>query len=124
MADIDRLARDLDAGADVARVGVRPVVAKGCLNIKTATKRHWTGLSNAPRLASAVTYDTHLTPTGAWGEVGPDVDLDKRQGYLGNLIEYGSVNNAPHPGLAPSLADEDPRFGKALGDLGVKGMPQ
>ena len=122
MTDIDRLARDLDAGGDVVRAGVRPVVAKGCLNIKTATQRRWTGLSNAPLLARAVTYDTHLTPTGAWGEVGPDVT--KKQGYLGNIEEYGTVNNAPHPGLAPSLAEEDPRFAKALGDLGVKAMPQ
>lgn len=122
MSDIDRLARDLDKGADIARTGIRPVVAKGCLNIKTATQRRWTGLSNAPLLARAVTYDTHLTPTGAWGEVGPDVT--KKQGYLGNIEEYGTVNNAPRPGLAPSLAEEDPRFTKALGDLGVKGMPR
>lgn len=122
MDDMDRLIRDLEQAPDVARKGVRPVVAKGCLNIKTATQRRWTGLSNAPALARAVTYDTHLTPTGAWGEVGPD--KAKRQGDLGNLIEYGSVNNPPRPGLAPSLAEEDPRFGKALEDLGVKGMPQ
>lgn len=122
MSDIDRLARDLDAGSDIVRAGVRPVVAKGCLNIKVATQRRWTGLGNAPALARAVTYDTHLTPVGAWGEVGPD--KDKRQGDLGNVIEYGTVNNPPHPGLAPSLAEEDPRFTKALGDLGVKGMPQ
>jgi hypothetical protein len=122
MSDVDRLARDLDAGADVAREGVRPVVAKGCLNIKTATKKRWTGLSNAPALPAAVTYETHLTPTGAWGEVGPE--KEKRQGALGNVIEYGTVNNPPHPGLAPSLAEEDPRFGKALEDLGVKGMPR
>ena len=122
MDDMDGLIRDLDKGADVVQTGVRPVVDKGCLNIKTATQKRWTGLSNAPALARAVTYDTHLTPTGAWGEVGPD--KDKRQGDLGNLIEYGSVNNAPRPGLAPSLAEEDPRFGKALEDLGVNAMPQ
>jgi hypothetical protein len=122
MSDIDRLARDLDAGAGVVQKDVRPVVAKGCLNIKTATKKRWTGLSNAPALPAAVTYETHLTPTGAWGEVGPE--KEKRQGALGNVIEYGTVNNPPHPGLAPSLAEEDPRFGKALEDLGVKGMPR
>lgn len=122
MTDIDRLARDLDAGADTVRMGVRPVVAKGALNIKTGTQRRWTGLSNAPALPRAVTYDTHLTPTGASAEIGPD--KLKRQGDLGNLIEYGSVNNPPHPGLAPSLADEGPRFVKALEDLGIRGMPQ
>jgi hypothetical protein len=122
MTDMDRLIRDLEKAPDTALKGVRPVVAKGCLNIKTATQRRWTGLSNAPLLARAVTYDTHLTPTGAWGEVGPD--KDKRQGDLGNLIEYGSVNNPPHPGLAPSAAEEDPRFGQALEDLGAKAMPQ
>jgi hypothetical protein len=120
--DLDRLIRDLDKAPDIARAGVRPVIAKGSLNIKTATKRRWTGLSNAPALPAAVTYDTRLTPTGAVGEIGPE--NEKRQGDLGNLIEYGSVNNAPRPGLAPSLTEEEPRTAKALEDLGLKGLPQ
>ena len=122
MSDLDRLIRDLDGAADTVRRDVRAVVAKGALNIKTATQRRWTGLSNAPALARAVTYDTKFTPTGASAEIGPDTE--KRQGDLGNVIEYGTVNNPPHPGLAPSLEEEEPRFAKALEDLGVQAAPR
>lgn len=111
-------AADLDAAAAAAPGEVRKVVQRGALNIKTDWRRRWTGLAHAPRLPYAVTYDTREMPGGASAEIGPD--KDKPQGALGNIVEYGTVNNAPIPGGAPALAAEAPRFERALEDLAVR----
>jgi hypothetical protein len=113
-----RLAADLDAAAHVAPEEARKVVAKGALNIKKDWRRAWTGLRHAPALPYAITYDTKLTGDRASAEIGPD--KDRRQGALGNLIEYGSVKNAPIPGGLPALEREAPRFEKALTDLAAR----
>lgn len=112
---LQALAADLDQAAAKALPEVRKVVQKGALNVKTAWRRRWSGLAHAPRLPYAVTYDSVITPTSVSAEIGPDKNM--RQGALGNLVEYGSVNNAPIPGGAPSLREERPRFEKALGDV-------
>jgi hypothetical protein len=94
---------------------VREVVQKGALNIKRDWQQRWAGLSHAPSLAAAVSYDTRLAGAGASAEIGPD--KGKAQGALGNLLEFGSVNNAPRPGGLPALQAEEPRFEKAMGDI-------
>ena len=47
-------------------------------------------------------------------EIGPD--KLRPQGPLGNLIEFGSINNPPHPGGLPAALREEPRFEKAAAD--------
>ncbi len=109
--------RQLNAAADAALGDARQVVAKGCLNIKNDardTVRPHVG-GHARAYPSAITYDTRVLQQSAIGEVGPD--KERRQGALGNLIEYGSVNNAPIPHLAPAADRELPRFEAALLDL-------
>jgi hypothetical protein len=54
-----------------------------------------------PAYASSITYDVTPSAEGAEAEIGPDKGLP--QGALGNLIEFGSRNNAPMPHLAPAL---------------------
>lgn len=120
MTDIGRWIHDLEQAPEEARRGVRPVVQKGLLNIKKDWQARWRGLSHAPALSSAISYDTKETPSGASGEVGPD--KEKRQGDLGNIIEYGSMNNPPHPGGAPALEAEEPRFMRAMEDLGFRAV--
>jgi hypothetical protein len=120
--DLDRWTVDLGQSPEKARKGVRPVVERGCLNIKRDIQRRWRGLGSAPALSSAVTYDTRPTPLGAVGEVGPD--KKRRQGALGNVIEFGTVNNPPHPAVGPAGEAEEPRFARAMEDLGVKAAPQ
>jgi hypothetical protein len=116
--DLRRLAHDLDEAARIAPVEARKVVAKGSHNIKTDAQRRVTGLAHAPAYPRSITYDTHPTPTGAWGEIGPD--KDKRQGALGNIIECGTVKNPPRPHMAPAGDAEEPRFVRAMQDLAVK----
>jgi len=96
----------------------RKVVSKGALNIKNDWRRRWSGFRYAPALPYAVTYDTAEEGTRLSAEIGPD--KDKRQGALGNLLEFGSVNNAPRPAGSPALDAEQPRFERAIEDLGLQ----
>jgi hypothetical protein len=114
-SELGLLTADLTRAALVAPVAVRPVVQRGAYNVKQGWRERWTGLVHAPYLPNAVTYDTDERPWGAEAEIGPD--KDKTQGALGNLLEYGSVKNAPIPGGAPALEAELPDFEKYLGDV-------
>lgn len=114
------LARAAGAAPDEAR----KVVSKGLLNIKNDAKKRVSGLAHAPAYPRSITYDTGSSATAAWGEVGPD--KAKRQGALGNLLEYGSVHNAPIPHIGPAADAELPRFEQAMTDMAarlIEGQP-
>lgn len=112
------LAADLTKAQSQTLPEIAKIVGKGSGNIKQAWRRRWQGLAHAPALPYAIGYDVFYTFGAVRGEVGPD--KNRRQGALGNLIEFGSVNNAPIPGGAPSLAEEAPKFERALDALGAK----
>lgn len=117
-SEVAAVADILVKAAGVAPVEARAVVQKGALNIKTDARRLASGLKHAPAYPASITYDTRFTPTGASAEIGPD--KGRRQGALGNILEYGTTNNAPHPHMAPAAELEQPRFEKAMEDLAVK----
>jgi hypothetical protein len=104
----------------VAAADARAVVAKGALNIKQDAARRASGLRHAPAYPRSISYDTHVTAASAWAEIGPD--KTRRQGALGNLLEYGSVKNAPIPHMRPAAEAELPRFEKAMEALAVKAL--
>lgn len=112
---LGELIDDLRSASDRAVEEFRKVVSKGALNIKNDVKERWSGLAHAPAIPHAISYDTKTTGTTVSAEIGPD--KAKRQGALGNFLEYGSVNNAPIPALGPALDAEEPRFAKALEDV-------
>lgn len=114
------LAADLAREAKIAPAEARKVVQRGALNIKTDWRKRWTGYKHAPRLPYAITYDTRQLGGRIDAEIGPD--KDKPQGALGNLFEYGSLNNAPIPGAAPALRTEQPKFEKAMEGLAFRGQ--
>lgn len=116
--DLQRLAADLQNARPVTAAKVRGVVQKGAVNVKNDWRAAWSGLRSAPSLAAAVTYDVKVTADGVEAEIGPD--KDRRQGALGNLLEFGSRNNAPTPGGEPALQAEEPRFAKAMEDIAGK----
>ena len=112
---LTELIDDLKSARDRVVEETRKVVARGAYNIKKDVKERWSGLAHAPAIPRAVSYDTTVAGTTVSAEIGPD--KAKRQGALGNLLEYGSVNNAPIPALGPALDAEEPRFAKALEDV-------
>jgi hypothetical protein len=114
------LGDDLAQAAAQAPEEARKIVVKGSLNIKNDARRRAGGIAHVPSLPSSITYDTHQTPTGAWGEIGPE--QQRRGGKLAPFIEneYGTPWSAPQPFMAPAARAEAPRFEKAMQDLAVR----
>jgi hypothetical protein len=121
-SDLKRLAASIDHTVAIVPAKVRAVVQKGALNIKKDAQRRVGRGPYIRRYASAITYDTQETPTGASAEIGPD--KNKAQGALGNLLEYeyGTPWSAPRPHLGPALEAEAPRFEQALEDAIVEAV--
>ena len=109
---------DLDRAQSKSLPAVDAVVAKGALNVKKGAAKRIEGHPHAPAYPAAISYDTFHTPGTSRAEIGPD--KGKRQGALGNILEFGTVNNPPIPHLVPALDEEGPRFENAIGDLGVR----
>jgi hypothetical protein len=118
--EVDRLAADLGRVPGRIVPEVEKVVAKGALNIRKGWRNRWKGLSHLPRLAGSINYDLKVGLGGIEAEIG--ADKGKPQGPLASIAEFGTVNNAPHPGGAPALAAEAPKFEKALGDAAEKAI--
>lgn len=113
-------------GADLGRVAGRTVpaviavVERGAVNVKKDWQGRWQGLAHAPFLAASVSYDMKVGVGRISAEIGPD--KNKRQGALGNIVEFGTPKNAPHPGGGPALRVEAPKFAKALGKAAGKAV--
>jgi hypothetical protein len=119
--DSDDVAAYADLLVDAADVPVkesREVVQRGLWNIKRDAQRRRAGSRHFPRLASAITYDSQATRTGASGEVGPD--HARPQGNLGHIPEFGALKTAPEPYMRPAAEAELPRFQKAMEALAAK----
>ncbi|HTI26183.1 MAG TPA: hypothetical protein VL652_34660 [Kutzneria sp.] len=112
---VDRLLASLTKAQSRALPVVEAVVAKGALNIKQDWARRWTGLRHAPALPRAISYDLYHLPGSVRAEIGPD--KARRQGALGNIIEFGTPKNAPRPGGLPALQSEAPKTEAALARL-------
>ena len=119
-AQLDELIDDFDTLPPRVTAGARRRVERGALNVKNAWKRRWTGHDFIPHLPDAVSYDVHEHGDVISAEVGPD--KTKRQGPLGNIIEFGTVNSAPIPGGVPALGEEEPRYVNAMADLAEKAL--
>lgn len=98
-----------------AKTGAKGVVSKGSLNIKNQAQRIAPGATYARLYRKSIAYDITVTAEYVEGEIGPTPG--RPQWGLGNLLEYGSVNNQPHPHLEPSLDAEESRFEAAAEDL-------
>lgn len=118
MSDIDgldSLIADLTAAYVKAGAAAGGVVQKGALNVKQDAQRLSSGLSHAPLYPQSITYDAGFKSGGWEALIGPD--KERPQGALGNLLEYGSANNAPHTHLGPALDREAPRFVMAIAEI-------
>lgn len=107
-----RIADEFDQAARELGEEVRKVVSRAALNIKNDARDRISGARHLPHYPRSISYDVEETGDGPAAEIGPD--HNRSQGPLGNLLEYGSVNNAPIPHLAPALDEEEPRFARAL----------
>lgn len=114
-SELAALRTEMVGAARATTAAVRPVVAHGAVNIKKDWRDRWSGLAHARALPFAISYDLHTVNSVVVAEIGPD--KDRPQGALGNLIEFGSVNNAPLPGGAPALDAEAAGFEAAVANV-------
>lgn len=108
-------AKDLGEAAEDLVPEIRKVLVKGVIKIKRDAKRRVANLSHAPSYPGSITDDIRQSADSVEVEVGPD--KNRRQGALGNLIEFGSVNNEPIPHMAPATDKELPHIEKHLDAL-------
>jgi hypothetical protein len=117
-SEVHGLQEMLATAAGVAPKEARKVLQKGLLNIKTDSRRRVSGSEYFRRVAPAITYESHETLTGGWGEVGPE--QARAQGNLAWIPELGSLKTPPTPYMRPAGDAERPRFEKAMQDLAEK----
>lgn len=109
------------AGTQAVVVQAEKVVKKAAVQVKKGwrdnAKESVAGAGHASAYPYSITFDEPVRGPGhVEVEIGPD--KDKRQGALGNLIEYGSVNNPPHWDGKRAAEAEAPVFEKYLADMG------
>lgn len=107
------LAHDLSDAPRKAQRAVVVIVEHAAVNVKQSWAENARQSSGryAPAYPNSITYDLSLA--GALvghveAEIGPD--KTRRQGPLGNLLEYGSANNPPHNDGGRALREEAPKF--------------
>lgn len=113
--------KDIERAAQIMPAEAAAVVKKAAVNIKADARRRVRGLKHAPAYPNSITFDdVQTTRTYAKTEVGPD--KNKRQGALGNILEYGTRKNPPHPHLGPAAETEEPKFARAMDELAAKAL--
>lgn len=93
----------------------RPIVEKGAVNIKNAMVADAQGIGHAPLFPASIGYDMIETFRGPGAEIGPD--KSKPQGALGNILYFGTSNNAPVRDINVGIDAEAPVFEKFLADV-------
>lgn len=108
-AELDKLRADASRFPQDAMPIFRRAAVETATQVKDTARTNASGMAHAPAFPFSITYDFAGDSHGggalggfvgsAFGsyditmEIGPD--KDRAQGSLGNLIEYGSVNNPP-----------------------------
>lgn len=120
--DLRSLAADLSAAPRRAQREAVSVTESAALRLKNGWKDNarQTSGRHAPAYPDSITYDFLLSLSGPAVEVGPD--KNRRQGALGNLLEFGSVRNPPHNDGGRALRDEAPKFEKALAEAALDAL--
>lgn len=137
-SDLGKLSADLGKAPTASSRNLRAAIEVTARNVRDVARTNASGMAHAPAFPSSITYDwagdTHgggalgafVGGSGAYDlemEIGPD--KDRPQGSLGNLIEYGSVNNPPqgimHGALQANEADFEAGVEKAIDDA-LKGL--
>jgi hypothetical protein len=123
MSDVRRLERHLARSIPRIRRDARAVTMRGAVNIKNnwrANARQTAG-KHGKHYPRAIGFD--IAPYGpdlTMATIGPD--KGGPQGALGNLLEYGSVNNPPHNDGGRALATEMPAFLAQMELLAARGL--
>lgn len=113
MTQVNALAANFSGVGARLRPVLKATISKGALNIKNDAKARILAQSVRPlghryvkQYPNSITYDLHALGSTVSAEIGPD--KSKPQGPLGNILEFGTSNNAPMPHLIPAFEAELP----------------
>jgi hypothetical protein len=126
-SELDKLAADL--GEVPKNIGpfVRKATEVSARKVRDGWRDNARGLAHAPAFPSSITYDLKGGNAVRGSQIDADIGPDKgrAQGALGNLIEYGSVNNPPQglgqKALQANQEDFVTGLGRAEDDARKKG---
>lgn len=118
VSEVEDLARDLAVAARAPDADVKAAVKRGAVNVKKDARALASGIGHAPAYPYSIGFD--LEDNGFAARIGPD--KDRRQGALGNILEFGTSKNGPIPHLNPAMDAEEPRFVRALQAAAVKAL--
>lgn len=114
---LQQIARDLREAPAAAQRQALEVLEHAAVKVKEGWRDNARASAgqHARRYPDSISYDMAIG-AGLHGhiefEVGPD--KDKPQGALGNVLEFGSVHNAPHNDGGRALQTEAPALENAL----------
>ena len=118
--EITVFADAINKASRVAEKDAEKVVFRGAIQIKKDGQRRIKGHPRLKRLPWSIDFDTYRSLRGPAAEIGPN--HSKGQGPLGNVAEYGTINNPPIPFMGPAGEAERPKFEKAMEDLAIKAL--
>ena len=117
MREVTALATDLGRTPKEVEREADKVLERGALGVKNAmvadAKASHSGY--AKRFASSISYDRRYGVGRMSYEIGPD--KSRPQGALGNLLYFGSRNNAPTLDIEAGLIAEEPKFLSEMGKM-------
>ncbi|MGY5764983.1 hypothetical protein ACXET9_07280 [Brachybacterium sp. DNPG3] len=116
VSELRTLARDLGRVPDKVHAGIRPVIQKGALNIKTEMQMDLASSAHFHGIAFSPSFDTTIRRDGVEAVIGPE--KGRAGGALANVAIFGTSRGGgtvPDPSIA--LQNEAPRFEQALADL-------
>jgi hypothetical protein len=123
--DLRSLAHDLSEAPRKAQRDAVGVVQHGAVNVKKrwADNARQSSGTHAPAYPNSISYDLDLGAalTGrVEAVIGPD--KSKRQGALGNILEFGSPHSAPHNDGGRALRSEAGQFEAELAKVALDAL--
>lgn len=98
---LQELVGDLTTAGPLAGLKAYGATYRAASELRDLARTLAGGLRHAPHYPRSITADTEVEDGEIVGRVGPDKDL--KQGPLGNILEYGTVNNPPNAHLGPAF---------------------
>lgn len=115
-SELRTLAADITkAGASVLP-DVEKVVFKGAVNVKKRMQEELQSSTHFKSIASSVDFDIETAPNGVSAEIGPKHGAGE-PGNLANVAYFGTSRGGGTVDFMKPLAEEAPRFEKAIGDV-------
>lgn len=100
---LDSLVADLASATPRLAVTATAAVAVNARKVQQSARQRVRGHKYLPQYPGSISYDVLAGPASIEAEIGPD--KNRKQGALGNIIEYGTSKNAPIEHLGPALEE-------------------